>query len=210
MDVNSKCYELPETYLINYDIAGDTLLNPSVTFYLNGNNAYAGIEYNLDNTYWVINTDANGILSISSLKEGYHSIAFRSFYPEGDIDATPVEINFFIDAINIDFEIEFCNLYQGNQQNVIPYRLNSTGELSNVFNQNEITYLWDFGNGETEINIHKNNAVSSKCVAYLQGDDTLFYDVSLIIKTGFSSDSLIKLNAIIIPPISFSSGGGGA
>ena len=210
MDNGSNCYEEPNTTLLNYYDFEDTLNNTDIILHVEGNNTPAGFAYNLDNqSYWIDTTNIEGIIRIENLSEGAHNILIRSYYPEGEFDPSPISLDFIINAIDINFSSETC-LNNSLQSNTLKYQLISdsfiNGQKTHLFSNN-IIYTWTFDDSITTSS-YITSYVYSPCYTFNQNSDSTYYDVTLLIDTQFSSDTLIKNNFIVIPPFNNAGSGG--
>ena len=215
MDIQSQCYQEPDTAILNeYDF--DEVINETEIYILvQGNNTPAGFSYNLDNSFW-IDTTKGGTIHLTNLSEGNHNILIRSYYPEGDYDPTPINLDFITDAIYIDFSYANC-LSTNINSDIISYRFMSNSFIDGQPTQsypNEVQYKWIFTNtkDESSSSLLIDNVLST-CYEFDQESDSLYYDVTLKINMAFTNDSfttdsLTKQNVLIIPPYSnFGPGG---
>ena len=211
MDRHSKCYQEPETKLLNeYDFLED-INETEIYILIQGNNTPAGYSYNLDNNYW-IDTTKGGIIHLTNLEEGNHNILIRSYYPEGEYDPTPIDLDFITDAIHIDFSILNCPSLTANT-NTLSYKFMSASSIngqSTYLYPNDIQYRWIITNTDDDSTSYSliSDKIQSSCYEFDQQIDSLYYDVSLIINLDFGQDTLTKQNVLIIPPFSnFGPGG---
>lgn len=214
MDNSSNCFEEPETNLLNYYDFTDVINNTDVIFHVEGNNQIEGFSYNLNNSLiWQDTTKSEGIIKLYNLREGIHNILIRSFYPEGDLDQTPLNIDFTIDAISLNLKYENCmDLIK--TDTYLEYRFTSDSYINGIRSSefsDDLIYYWEITNktdsSSTLIKSFLENSSQSECQTFEQYSDTSYYDVKLLINTVFSSDSLIKSNYLIIPPFSNSGQG---
>ena len=210
MDNDSNCYEEPTTTLLNYYDFEDAINNTDIVLHVEGNNTPAGFAYNLDNQInWNDTTNIEGIIRLENISEGVHNILIRSYYPEGEFDPTPISLNFFINAININFSSESCPS-NSLSSNIKEYKFLSdsfvNGQKTELFS-NYITYTWIFDDSITTSS-YMTNYVLSPCYEFTQNSDSTYYDVTLLVNTLFSSDTLTKNNFLVIPPLNNAGPGG--
>ena len=203
MDGNSSCYQEPNTILVNYYDFEDIIYNTDIVLHVTGNNTSAGFAYNLDNNYWIDTTSIEGIINLDKLSEGIHNINIRSYYPDGEIDPSPLSLDFIIDAINVNFSYEICANNSTNF-NILKYQFISDSYINSMKTNlvsNDITYTWIFET-ENDTSSYIANYFQSNCYEFNKSSDSTYYDVTLLINTGYSLDTLTKEKILVIPSLS--------
>ena len=209
MDGNSSCYQEPNTILVNYYDFEDIIYNTDIVLHVTGNNTSAGFAYNLDNNYWIDTTSIEGIINLDKLSEGIHNINIRSYYPDGEIDPSPLSLDFIIDAINVNFSYEICANNSTNF-NILKYQFISDSYINSMKTNlvsNDITYTWIFET-ENDTSSYIANYFQSNCYTFNKSSDSTYYDVTLLINTGYSLDTLTKEKILVIPSLSNAGPGG--
>tara|TARA_B100001971_G_C18243962_1_gene572872 strand:- start:776 stop:1474 length:699 start_codon:yes stop_codon:yes gene_type:complete len=209
MDGNSSCYQEPNTILVNYYDFEDIIYNTDIVLHVTGNNTSAGFAYNLDNNYWIDTTSIEGIINLDKLSEGIHNINIRSYYPDGEIDPSPLSLDFIIDAINVNFSYESCANNSTNF-NILKYQFISDSYINSMKTNlvsNDITYTWIFET-ENDTSSYIANYFQSNCYEFNKSSDSTYYDVTLLINTGYSLDTLTKEKILVIPSLSNAGPGG--
>jgi hypothetical protein len=209
MDGNSSCYQEPNTILVNYYDFEDIIYNTDIVLHVTGNNTSAGFAYNLDNNYWIDTTSIEGIINLDKLSEGIHNINIRSYYPDGEIDPSPLSLDFIIDAINVNFSYEICANNSTNF-NILKYQFISDSYINSMKTNlvsNDITYTWIFET-ENDTSSYIANYFQSNCYEFNKSSDSTYYDVTLLINTGYSLDTLTKEKILVIPSLSNAGPGG--
>ena len=209
MDGNSSCYKEPNTTLVNYYDFEDIIYNTDIVLHVSGNNTSAGFAYNLDNNYWIDTTSIDGIINLDKLSEGMHNIIIRSYYPDGEFDPSPLALNFIINAINVNFSYESC-VNNSINFNTLTYKFISDSYINSMKTNllsNDITYTWRFET-ENDTSSFITNYFQSNCYEFIKDSDSTYYDVTLLINTGYSLDTLTKDNFLVIPSLSNAGSGG--
>ncbi len=209
MDGNSSCYQEPNTILVNYYDFEDIIYNTDIVLHVTGNNTSAGFAYNLDNNYWIDTTSIEGIINLDKLSEGIHNINIRSYYPDGEIDPSPLSLDFIIDAINVNFSYEICANNSTNF-NILKYQFISDSYINSMKTNlvsNDITYTWIFET-ENDTSSYIANYFQSNFYEFNKSSDSTYYDVTLLINTGYSLDTLTKEKILVIPSLSNAGPGG--
>ena len=209
MDGNSSCYQEPNTILVNYYDFEDIIYKTDIVLHVTGNNTSAGFAYNLDNNYWIDTTSIEGIINLDKLSEGIHNINIRSYYPDGEIDPSPLSLDFIIDAINVNFSYEICANNSTNF-NILKYQFISDSYINSMKTNlvsNDITYTWIFET-ENDTSSYIANYFQSNCYEFNKSSDSTYYDVTLLINTGYSLDTLTKEKILVIPSLSNAGPGG--